>query len=102
MEAPVKDQRAGFGCLLTILVINALLMGLFALGFTQGPYSSREQELWYRYGSIGFLTGGVVLPAYALLLGGKRASWTIVPLTVWMVAALFAFLVYVFYSGGGV
>lgn len=101
-EARVKDRRGGVGCLLTILVINALLMGRFSLGFTQGPYSSREQELWYRYGSIGFLLGGAVLPAFALLLGAKRTSWAIVSLTVWMVAALFAFVVYMFYSGGGV
>ena len=85
-----------------MLVINGLLMGLLALGFTQGPYSSREQELWYRYGSMAFLLGGAVLPAVALLLGANRRPWAIILLTVWMVAALFAFLVYAFYSGGGV
>lgn len=98
----MTDKQEGSGCLVAILGINGLLMGLFALGFSQGPYSSQEQELWYRYGSISFLLGGAVLPGFALLLGAKRAPWAVISLTVWMVAALCAFAVYVFHSGGGV
>ena len=85
-----------------MLAINGALMGLFATSFTQGPYSSTEQELWYRYGSLAFVLGGAVLPAAAILLGINRWPWAIDALTAWMVAALFAFLMYAFFSGGGV
>ena len=82
------------------LVVNGSLMGLAALSFTQGPYSSQEQELWYRYGSITFVVFGAVIPA-AVLTFAKRRPWMIIALTVWMVAVLFAFLNYALLSGGG-
>jgi hypothetical protein len=85
-----------------MLGINALLIGLAALSFSQGPYSSTEQELWYRYGSLGFLLGGAIIPAIALLSGARRSALAITLLTAWMFAALFGFLIYAFYSGGGV
>jgi hypothetical protein len=85
-----------------MLAINGALMGLLALSFTRGPYSSTEQELWYRYGSLAFVLGGAVLPAVAVLFGINRWPWAIVALTVWMVATLLAFVGYAMFSGGGV
>jgi hypothetical protein len=82
--------------------MNALIMGLFALSFSQGPYSSRGQELWYRYGSLGFLLGGAIIPAIALLSGARRPAWLTTSLTTWMFLALFAFLFYAMLSSGGV
>lgn len=85
-----------------VLGINALLIGLLAFSFAWGPYSSPQQELWYRYGSIGFLLAGAVLPATALWLGAMRSQRAIVAIIVWMIAVLAACVVYAFLSGGGV
>jgi hypothetical protein len=85
-----------------MLGINALFIGVAALSFSRGPYSSAEQELWYRYGSLGFLLIGAIIPGLALLLGARRFGWATAILTTWMLAAFLAFLVYAFYSGGGV
>ena len=90
------------GCAWSILIINGLVIGLAALSFSQGPYSSAEQELWYRYGSLALLAVGVILPGLLLLLGARRRPWAVSILIIWMVAAFAAFLVYAFYGGGGV
>ena len=60
----------------------------------QGPYSSWEQELWYRYYSLGFLIAGVVLPAMAMLLGAARSPKTVGILIIWMTVALMGFSFY--------
>ena len=85
-----------------MLGINSLLIGLAALSFSQGPSSSTEQELWYRYGSLGFLLVGAIVPAIALLSGARKSALASNLLTAWMCTALFGFLIYAFYSGGGV
>jgi hypothetical protein len=77
-------------------------MGLLALSFGSGPYSSREQEIWYRYGSLGFLMIGAVLPALVLAVGAHRSSALSIALACWMVAALLAWAYYALMSGGGV
>jgi hypothetical protein len=92
----------GIGCAVAMVIINALLIGFIALGFAEGPYSSRGQELWYRYGSLGFLLAGAILPAVALALGARRPAGLTVALTVWMLVVLVACLGYVSMSGGGV
>ena len=89
------------GCAWIPLGVNALLMGLFAASFLPGPYSSRGQELWYRYGSLGFFFGGAVLPAVALITA-RRLRWVVIASTVWMLAVLLAFTSFVLMSGGGV
>lgn len=94
------SRRAG--CAWLLLGLNALLIGITAFSFSQGPYSSDEQELWYRYGSLSFLLGGVIVPAIALLAFARKSAVAVSVLTAWMAAAFFAFLIYVFYSGGGV
>jgi hypothetical protein len=43
----------GIGCSWALLALNTLFMGLLTASFVQGPYSSSQQELWYRYGSLG-------------------------------------------------
>jgi hypothetical protein len=85
-----------------MVIVNALLIGLIAVAFAEGPYSSRGQELWYRYGSLGFLLAGAILPAVALALGARRSVGLTVGLTVWMLAVLLACLGYASISGGGV
>jgi predicted membrane channel-forming protein YqfA (hemolysin III family) len=77
-------------------------MGLTALSFSRGPYSSWEQELGYRYYSIGFLLAGAVLPAIALLSVARRWAWTSAVLVVWMIAVFAVFLRYIMGAGGGV
>ena len=91
----------GFGCAVALLGVNAMLMGLLALSFVQGPYSSLEQELWYRYGSLGFVLLGVVLPASSLF-AARRFPWIIVASSVWMLVALIGFVWFAMMSGGGV
>jgi len=99
-ETP-SSRSVPAGCVWSILSINTLIIGLFALAFIEGPYSSSEQELWYRYGSLGFLLGGAILPGIALLAGIRKSAWASAILVVWMVAVLFAFLFYAALSGGG-
>jgi len=77
-------------------------MGLLALSFSQGPYSSLEQEHWYRFGSLAFLLGGAILPAVALILRAGRSTLLRYGLYLWLLAALVAWCSYVFMSGGGV
>jgi hypothetical protein len=101
-QAGVTNKPGGAGCVLSMIVVNALILGAFALSFAQGPYSSREQELWYRYGSIGFVLLGAILPALALVLGIDRSRAATTALTAWMVATLLAFTFYALLSSGGV
>jgi len=100
-EIRTNGNANGAGCVLIMLTINVLLMGLLSFSFSHGPYSSPEQETWYRYGSIGFLLAGAVLPAIAFWLGARRTQWAVVALTVWMFAALIAWFGYALLSGGG-
>lgn len=88
--------------MLVMLGINALLIGLLAFSFSHGPYSSRGQELWYRYGSIGFFVAGVVFPAIAMRLRAIRSEWAIIAITVWMIAVFTTCFFYALASGGGV
>ncbi|WP_309602014.1 hypothetical protein [Sphingomonas sp.] len=90
------------GCAWSLLAMNAILIGLASFSFSQGPYSSRGQELWYRYGSLGFLLAGVFVPAVALMSVARKSSFGLSILTAWMVTALLVFLIYVAYSSGGV
>lgn len=92
----------GIGCASSMLVLNILLPGMLAWSFTQGPYSSREQELWYRYGSIAFLMSGAILPGVALAAGAWRSRPAVRVLTAWMLGTLTAAFCYAALSGGGV
>ena len=85
-----------------MLAVNTLLIGLLASSFSQGPYSSHGQEVWYRYGSIGFLLVGAVLPGAALIFGARRSLIASALLIVWMLATLGAAFWYAIMSGGGV
>lgn len=98
----MTEKPIGTGCVLVMLGINALLMGLLALGFSSMQLFSREQELWYLYGSTALLIAGAILPAITLLFGALRRQWTITALIIWMIAAFIAWLVHIFFSGGGV
>jgi hypothetical protein len=85
-----------------MLCVNALIMGLTAVSFSRGPYSSWGQELGYRYYSIGFLLVGAILPAIALGSVARRWAWTNALLTAWMFAAFVLFMGYIMQAGGGV
>lgn len=95
-------QGGGIGCVIALIALNALLMGLLVSAFAFGQYSSVGQEIWYRYGSLGFLFGGAIMPAVALALGARRSPVFMLILMPWMLVALFAFCVYAMMSGGGV
>lgn len=100
LEKPTTAN--GKGCAITLACINLAVMGLLASTFSTGPFSSVEQELWYRYGSLGFLLLGAVLPGAAMLLGARRYPVVIAVSTVWMIAVWLPFAGYVLNSGGGV
>lgn len=85
-----------------MLGINALIIGYFALSFGMGPYSSEAQELWYRGGSLAFLTLGVLLPAALVILRPETARKISVPINVWLAITLLTFFPYLLFSGGGV
>lgn len=101
-EEGVTDKAQGLGCAVSMIGLNILLMGLLASTFARGPYLSWGQEVWYRYGSLGFLLFGAVLPAVVLTLGAGRSRSLIIALTVWMLGALFFCFAYALNSGGGV
>lgn len=98
----VTGSTHGLGGAAWLIGLNTLLMGLIASSFAVGPYSSWAQELWYRYGSLGFLLSGAILPALALALGARRSRTATKALTVWMIVTLFLCFGYAFGSGGGV
>lgn len=100
-EAGQRGPGQGIGCAGVVLGVNSLLMGLVAISFNRGPYSSAAQELWYRWGSIGFLVAGSILPAIALsaLRRSRRAAQICLA---WMLVVLAVFLRYAFMSSGGV
>lgn len=100
-EAGERSRVNGIGCAWLLLGVNALLMGLLALSFGQGPYSSAEQELWYRYGSLSFFVVGAILPAVALF-AFRRSRWVVGASTAWMLIVLFACGWFAMMSGGGV
>jgi len=91
----------GLGCAGAIAGMNMLLMGLVAFSFSQGPYSSFDKELWYRYRSLGFLFMGAILPAVVLWFG-RRSPLAVGGATVWMFLAFWLFVGYLMYSSGGV
>jgi hypothetical protein len=95
------QNRPGIGCELALLGVNTLLIGLAATSFTQGPYSSLEQELWYRCGSLGFFVAGSLLPAIAMF-AARRSRWVIGASIAWMAATFVGFVWYAMMSGGGV
>jgi hypothetical protein len=100
-ETQQRKSSPPTGCALAMLAINTVLMGLLTASMTQGPYSSDEQELWYRYGSLGFFVAGSVLPAIALF-AGRRSRWVAVASIAWMAATFLVFLWYAMLSSGGV
>jgi lipopolysaccharide export LptBFGC system permease protein LptF len=98
----MTEERKGIGCLSFLLAINTLLIGAFTWSFVSGPYSSFEQELWYRYGSLAFFLIGVVLPGAALAMGTGRSETGFVTMFVAMPAILILFLLLSVFSSGGV
>ena len=100
-DAGEQNRVEGIGCAWTLLAVNTVLMGLLAASFMQGPYSSSEQELWHRYGSLGFLLAGAALPGIALF-AARRSRWVVIVSTAWMFAVLLAFVWFAMMSGGGV
>ncbi len=81
--------------------INVVLMSLTAGSMSYGPFSSLAQLAWYRYGSLGFLVCGALLPAIGLKVF-SRSRWAPTAIAVWALVVLFAFVSYVFLSGRGV
>ena len=100
-EAQNQNRVEGIGCAWTLLGVNTVLMGLLTTSFVQGPYSSSEQELWYRYGSLSFFFAGAALPGIALFFG-RRSRWVVVASTAWMLLSLLGFAWFAMMSGGGV
>jgi hypothetical protein len=105
MTAPKSEHQetgsdSGIGCVAVMLAVNALLMGATAITFARGPYSSVEQELWYRYGSVGFFIAGFVLPGVVILVR-RTAALLLVALS-WLFAVLIAFVIYGMMSSGGI
>ena len=93
-------QGEGVGCAVALALLNLVLMGIVAVSFSQGPYSSLEQEQWYRHRSLAFLVLGALVPSAVLYFGRKKPSMVTATL-IWMGGALLLFVGYVMYSGGG-
>lgn len=96
-----QKRMEGIGCSWVLLGLNTVLMGLLAATLARGPYSSDQQELWYRYGSLGLFIAGAALPAITLI-AGRRSFRVVAAATAWMLLTLLAFAWFAFNSGGGV
>ncbi len=96
------ETAIGTGCAWVMVAFNTLLMGIVAMSFASGPYSSAGQEYWYRYGSLAFLAGGALLPAFALPFAAQRSRPMTGELIAWMILAFCGFVFYVTVAGGGV
>ena len=97
----MSNTKPHLGCAWMLLGFNTLLLGFAAASFMQGPYSSREQELWYRYGSLAFFVAGSILPGIVLFVARSSRILVIASIVV-MAVILFAFVNYAMLSGGGV
>ncbi|HEX7694373.1 MAG TPA: hypothetical protein VF409_07775 [Sphingomonas sp.] len=95
-------QDSGIGCVIALIALNALVMGFLVLGFAFGSYSSFGQEVWYRYGSLGFLICGAILPAAVLVLRARRSPGMMLLMISWLFFTLVACVAYAMMSGGGV
>lgn len=100
-EAGEQSRAEGTGCAWVLLAINTTIIGLLTASFVQGPFSSDEQELWYRYGSLAFFLAGSVVPAIAMF-ATRRSRMVIVASTAWMLITLLAFVWFAMMSSGGV
>ena len=98
----MTDKQSGAGCVWGLLAFNVVAIGYLALAFAQGPYSSWEQELWYRYGSIAFFVVGAIVPAVAMFSGARRSGAMLGLVAAWLAATFLAFCYYAVMSGGGV
>ena len=100
-EGDERGRREGFGCAWLTLSVNAIFIGLLTASFVQGPFNSKEQEVWYRYYSLGFFVAGVVLPTIAMIVFRRNAK-VVLPSTVWMIIVFSCFRGYAMLSGGGI
>jgi hypothetical protein len=82
-------------------LVAAIVLGFLVAASISGAYSSREQEIWYRFGFAGLFIAGVVLPAAALFVL-RRSRMVIRLLNAWMVAALLGSLYFGAISSGGI
>ena len=85
-----------------LLGINIVVMGLFTLLFVQGPFSSFEQEVWYRYGSIGFFLIGAAIPLCAVIFARSYVRRHSLATNITLSATTITYLGYLLFSGGGV
>ena len=88
--------------MIALIALNALVMGFLVLGFAFGSYSSFGQEVWYRYGSLGFLICGAILPAAVLVLRARRSPGMMLLMISWLFFTLVACVAYAMMSGGGI
>ena len=82
--------------------INSVIFGLVALAFARGPYSSFEQELWCRWGSLGLLFAAGLIPALIAFRWRQAPGWAATLLGFWCGVAGFVGLNFALLSGGGV
>jgi hypothetical protein len=81
---------SGMGCVWTILAVNTVLMGFFAVGFPS------------KLSLVLFLAGSV-LPGIILVAARKSAGLGVITASlVWLLMTLFAFAGFVLMAGGGV
>ncbi|MDB5678122.1 hypothetical protein [Sphingomonas bacterium] len=102
-ESPViVSMSPGWGCAAALAIFNTIFMGLLALAFASGGYSSWQQDLWYRYGSLAFVLIGALVPGAILIVRGRRSARAVIAVTLWMIVVLIMWAGFVFNSGGGV
>lgn len=100
-KALEKSSGEYVGDAWTMLIANGIVLGFLAAATFTASYSGRGQDIWYRFGFLGLLILGVVLPAAALLI--LRQSRMVIRLSnAWMFAVLIGSLYFGAISSGGV
>jgi hypothetical protein len=85
-----------------LIALNALVWGVWSLGFATGGVNNTGQAVWYIYGPLAVLLSTTVAPAIALATGHLRQGARRSALRAALVITLFGFLPYACMSGGGV
>ncbi|WP_184075041.1 hypothetical protein [Sphingomonas prati] len=90
-EQTEQEPAKGVGDVWTMLIVNAIFIGFCVALIEQLPFQSREQEFWYRCGSLGLIMAGVVLPAVAIYTI-RQSRLVVFCLNAWMSAILIGLL----------
>ena len=85
-----------------LLVVNTIFIGFMTMARIRGPYSSHEQLILYRYGSLALFAAGVLIPWICFVFFRKFVERHTILASVWLAATLSAVIIWGAALSGGV